>query len=240
MPILLEVFDIMIQTTIDKGSNNNDKNDNDDALSLVDVFTVSDVITTLRILIQYHCYNGQFASVSSIQRIPTLTISLHHFMTYPQEINMALIEFLNLVHQHSKFDQTILMESYAKTVFQLYDTSTTLLQQMIHRYDRNRIRSTNGNIPSFHDLIQSAIREELNHDYCNGDLQSVVSNGKQAPIIQRFQFDNTITDLTDGTTTTTIRMISSPTTEMIRTIFVENSLLNVCTQYPKARLCQND
>ena len=160
-------------------------------------------------------------------------------MTFPQEINTALIEFLNLIHHHSKFDATVRMESYATTVFQLYDTCTTVLQQMVHKYDQNRIPSIKTPIPSFDDLIKSAIREELNHGYCNGDLLSaVVSNDQNSHSISRFQWDDTLIDIADGTIIN--RMTSSPTTEMIRTIFVENSLRNVCHQSPNTRLCRNE
>ena len=233
MPILLEVLDLILQTTTD-----NNKSDDGDQHSLVDSITVPDVMATLRILIQYHCYIGQLASASSLH-VPVLTISLHHFLTYPQEINDSLIGFFHLEHQHSKFDRTELMESYATTVFQLYDTCTTLLQQIVAKYENDNAQSTAEVAVSFDDFIKSAIQEELHHDYCIGDLQTSnsVIGRQQSPTINRFQFDDTLTS-EDGRIVT--RMTQSRTTYMIRTMLVENSLITVCNRYPKAPICSSE
>ncbi len=244
MPILLEVFDLVIQTTTNTATIIDD-----DPHSLVDFITIPDIITTLRILLQYHCYVGQLATASSSHlHLPTLTVSLHQLMTYPQEVNDALMEFLTLDHHHhSKLDhqQTARMELYATTIFQLYDTATLLLQQLVTKYDTFRTTATttttttNEPAPSFYDLIKSAIREELNHGYCNGDLQtsSTISASSFAskPTLHRFQFDDTLTSTTDGRIVT--RMTSSRSTEMIRSMLVENSLVQICQQSPQTRFC---
>lgn len=244
MPILLEVFDLVIQTTTNTAATIDE-----DPHSLMDSITIPDIITTLRILVQYHCYVGQLATVSSSQaHLPTLTVSLHQLMTYPQEVNDALMEFLTLDHHHhSKLNpqQTARMELYATTIFQLYDTATVLLQQLVTKHDASMTTTTPDEpAPSFYDLIQSAIREELNHGYCNGDLQtsstisassSSSSSSASKLTLHRFQFDDTLTSTTDGRVVT--RMTSSRSTEMIRSMLVENSLIQICHVSPQTRFC---
>ena len=237
MPVLFEVFDLILLAATDTDDRFDD-NDERHVL-LADRITVPDVITTLRILIQYHCYIGQIATASSSSSssnpqavVPTLTISLHQFLSFPHEINDSLMELFQLEHPPSKVDRNKWMESYATTVFQLYDTATIVLQQIVTKYDKYSTRS------SFQDLINSAIQEELHHDYCSGDLRTMsVSSDKPTTTVNRFRFDDTLTLEQDGRIVN--RMTSTRNTEIIRTMLVENSLINVCHKYSKALLCSS-
>jgi hypothetical protein len=252
MPILLEVLDLILLATTT--TTDQDMDVNRDVHVFVDRITVPDVITTLRILMQYHCYIGQVASVSASAyatsdfHVPILTISLHHLLTYPQEVNDSLIQFLNLHYHHSKLDRTERMDSYAATVFQLYDTCTTVLHHIITKYDQNKITVTAGGTTklSFNDLVKRTIQEELHHGYCSHDLHAIstpsfssstssTSTSKDTSTVHHFRFDDTLISTNDGSIIT--RMTPSRTTEMIRSIFVENSLVNTCKKYPNSLLC---
>jgi hypothetical protein len=233
MPILLDVLDLLIQTT------GNDYP--------IDNVTMDDMINTLRILIQWHCYIAQMGtvtetaiteSISNHQQYrdhyrPMLSISLHHFMSYPYEINESMIEFLQLEHypiqQLNKDLQKQQLNGYAEIIFHRIDLCTSLLDQLRTKYTitKQSIATKSISSISFTDMLNDVIRNELNHGYCSKTDETF--DIKKTKKYRKFHMDWNNDDR--------IKTSSSRVIEMIHTIFVENSLYNICVKYPQAFIC---
>jgi hypothetical protein len=220
MPILLEALDLIIQTT-----------GNDYPMENV---TMNDVMRVLRILMQWQCYIAQMATTATSNHYhyhrPTLTISLHRFMTYPQEVNDNIIEFLQLQHPNVQRFKTIQkqnMDVYAEIIFHRIDTCTMLLNRIRNNYTTTRTGSSSKPVTSFTDMLNEVIRDELNHGYCS--IKDDTNFGSSSRTNMKFRMDwhGIIVD-------------TSRVNEIIGTVFIDNSLSNICIKYPQALLCIDD